>query len=191
MSTATLDHELNFQDNQQSEADKKLFVIFYSEAIKNESKTIAAGRPIYDDIDHIKILAPGSRDTFVTEATPEYQMRFADRWKQYKANQEQTVSGTPLSEIPWMTKGQVAEFRAVSCVTAEQLVNMPDNVSQKFMGHHQLKARVQAFLDAAAGAAPALKLQAELDQRDEQLKMQGDQIRALMAKVDELSKGKK
>jgi hypothetical protein len=181
MSTEMLDHELNFQDNQQSEADKKLFVIFYSEAIKNESKTIAAGRPIFDDIDHIKILAPGSRDTFVTEATPEYQMRFADRWKQYKANQEQTVSGTPLSEIPWMTKGQVAEFRAVNCQTAEQLVNMPDNVSQKFMGHHQLKARVQAFLDAAAGAAPALKLQAELEKRDEQIAQLQSQVKTMLA----------
>ena len=46
MSTATLDHEMNFQDNQQSESDKKLLVIFYTEAVKNESKTIAAGRPI-------------------------------------------------------------------------------------------------------------------------------------------------
>ena len=181
MSTAMLDHELNFQDNQQSEADKKLFVIFYSEAIKNESKTIEAGRPIYDDIDHIRILAPGSRDTFVTEATPEYQIRFADRWKQYKANQEQTVSGTPLSEIPWMTKGQVAEFKAVNCQTAEQLVTMPDNVSQKFMGHHQLKARVQSFLDAAAGAAPALKLQAELEKRDEQIAQLQTQVAAMLA----------
>ena len=187
---STVDFEMNFQDNQQSEADKKLFVLFYSEPIKNETKSTEAGRPIFDDVDHIKILSPGSRDTFVCEAFPEYQTRFPDKWRQYKAMQEQQVSGTRLSEIPWLTKGQVLELAAVNCVTAEQLVGMPDNLSQKFMGHHQMKARVQAFLDAAAGAAPALKLQAELDKRDEQLSIQGDQIRALMAKVDELSKAK-
>jgi len=181
MSTATLDHEMNFQDNQQSESDKKLLVIFYTEAVKNESKTIAAGRPIYDDIDHIKILAPGSRDTFVTEATPEYQMRFAAQWERYKAKQDQHVSGTRLSEIPWMTKSQVAELGAVNCHTAEQLVSMPDNLSQKFMGHHQLKARVQAFLDAAAGAAPALKLQAELEKRDDEIRQLTEAVKALQA----------
>ena len=187
---STVDFEMNFQETQQTEADKKLLVVFYTEAIKNESKTTEAGRPIFDDIDHIKILSPGSRDTFVSEATEEYQNRFRAQWEKYKARQDQHTTGTRLDSIPWMTKGQCAELAAVNCFTAEQLVGMPDNLSQKFMGHHQLKARMQAFLDAAAGAAPALKLQAELESRDEQLKMQGDQIRALMAKVDELSKAK-
>jgi hypothetical protein len=169
MSTSTLDHELNFQDNQQSEADKRLLVVFYTEAVRNESKSIEAGRAIFDDIDHIKIITPGSRDSFVTEVNQSYIERFPQQWARYKAKQDQHVSGTLLSEIPWMTKSQIAELEAVGCRTAEQLVGMPDSLSSKFMGHHQLKARVQTFLDAAHDAAPALKLQAELEKRDAEI----------------------
>ena len=181
MSTATLDHALDFDSNQQSDSDKKLLVLFYSEPIKNESKSIEAGRPIYDDIDHVKIITPGSRDTFVTEVTDEYRNRFPQQWARYKSNKEQNVSGTPLSALPWMTKGQVAEFAAVGCQTVEQLVGMPDNLSQKFMGHFQIKQRAQAFLEAAAGAAPLLKMQSELDKRDEQIAQLQTQMAELIA----------
>lgn len=181
MSTATLDHELNFESNQQSDADKRLLVMFYAEPIKNESKSIEAGRPIYEDIDHIRIITPGSRDNFVTEVTQEYIERFPQQWARYKAKQDQNVSGTPLDALPWMTRAQVAEFKAVGCHTVEQLVGMPDNLSQKFMGHFQIKQRAQAFLDAAAGAAPMLKLQSELEKRDEQIAALQAQMEAMVA----------
>jgi len=169
VSTASIEYDMNFQDGQQEAADAKLVAVFYKEVIRNESKTIVAGRPIFDEIDHIKIIAPGSRDTMVTEVNDGYKQRFPKQWARYQANQDQNVSGTPLATIPWMSVGQVAELNAVGCKTAEQLVAMPDAVSQKFMGHHQLKARTQAFLDAAAGAAPLLKMQEELTKRDEQI----------------------
>ena len=181
MSTATIDHELNFQDNQQSEADKRLLVVFYTEAVRNEAKSTEAGRAIFDDVDHIKIITPGSRDSFVTEVNQGYIERFPQQWSRYKAKQDQHVSGTLLSEIPWMTKSQVAEFESVGCRTAEQLVGMSDSLSSKFMGHHQLKARVAAFLDAANSAAPALKMQVELEKRDEQIAELKAQVEAMLA----------
>jgi hypothetical protein len=80
-----------------------------------------------------------------------------------------------------MTVGQVAEFAAVGCKTVEQLVGMPDNLSQKFMGHHQIKQRAQVYLDAAKEAAPALKLQAELEKRDQQIAELKATVDAMMA----------
>ena len=169
MSTATIDHALDFQDGQQQEADKKLYVVFYKEAIKNESQSIAQGRPIFDEIDHIKIFSAGSRDTFVTEVNQGYIERFPVQWARYKANQDQTITGTPLSALPWMTIGQMAEFNALNVKTVEQLATLPDSVSSKFMGFQQIKQRAQTYLDASKEAAPALKLQAELEKRDEQI----------------------
>jgi hypothetical protein len=172
MSTATIDYEINFQDNQQSEADKRLLVVFYKEAIKNTFKSIEAGRPIFDEVDHVKIMTPGSRDTFTTKVTggdSEYPLRFPQQWARYKAGQDQEASGTPLNQLPWMSIGQIAELNAVGCKTVEQLVGMSDALSQKFMGHHQLKQRAQVYLDTAKDAAPLLKLQSELETRDEQI----------------------
>ena len=176
---------LDFDEGRQYEGDNRLAVIFYKRAIKNESKTIEQGRPIFDEIDYIKILTPGSRDTFESEANETYQRRFAAQWAKYKANQTQEVSGTPLDQVPWLTLGQVAELHAVNVRSVEALVGMPDNLAQKFMGAHELKRRAQAFLDTAAGNAPAERLNAELAKRDaeiEELKRQmGEMLAAQKA----------
>jgi hypothetical protein len=190
MSTETLDFAMNFEDAQQSEADKKLLVLFYRSTVRNEPKSIDAGRPIFDEIDLVKIITPGSRDSFVGDATFEYQQRFPQQWARYKAGKEQLSSGTPLSQLPWLQLSQVEEFKAVGCHTIEQLVGMADAVSQKFMGHHQLKARAQAYLDAAKGVAPTLQLQAELEKRDEEIATLKTQMAAILAKQDAAEKAK-
>lgn len=176
----TLDFAMNFEDAQQNEADKKLLVLFFREAIKDETASIQAGRPIFKEVDMVKIITPGSRDSFIGDATEEYQQRFAAQWARYKAGRDQTQSGTPLNLLPWMTIAQVAEFNAVGCHTVEQLVGMSDALSQKFMGHHQIKQKAQAFLEAANNAAPMHRLQAELEKRDETIKQMQDQIQALI-----------
>lgn len=180
MSTETIDYEMNFDDGMQSQADKRLLVMFYREPIKNELKSIEAGRPIFDEIDLIKIITPGSRDSFVGDATLEYQERFPAQWARYKTGKEQGMSGTPLNQLPWLSIAQVAEFNAVGCKTIEQLVGMPDNLSQKFMGHHAIKQKAKEYLDAAAGNAPMLKLQSELEKRDAQIQELQQQMRLMI-----------
>lgn len=181
MSTDVLDFAMNFDDNQQAEADRKLLVAFFKDTVKNETKSIAAGRPIFDEIDLVKIITPGSRDSFVGDATEQYQHRFKAQWDRYKAGQAQSVSGTPLNQLPWLSVSQIAEFNAVGCQTVEQLVGMPDSMSQKFMGHHAIKQKALAYLDAATSAAPMLKLQSELEKRDEQIKELQGQMAAILA----------
>lgn len=179
----TLDFAMNFEENQQSEADKRLFVVFYSGAEKNEAKSLEAGRPIFDDTDYIKILAPGSRDGFAGIATPEYQARFPQQWARYKAGKDQQASGngTPLNQLHWMTPAQVAEYNALNCFTIEQLINLPDSVAHRFMGYHNTKQRATAYLEAMTNAAPAMKLQAALEQRDQQIAELQEQVKALVA----------
>lgn len=183
MSTGTIDYNMDFQDNQQAEADKRLLVHFFKDAVQNNFKTKEAGRPIFDEFDFVKVMAPGSRDTVVTRVADgsDYARRFPTQWAQYKARQEQSLTGTPLSQVPWLTVGQIAEFNAVNCRTVEQLVGMPDNLSQKFMGHFQIKQRAQVYLDAAKSAAPALKLQAELEKRDMEIAELRGMIEAMQA----------
>jgi len=183
VSTGTIDYNMDFQDNQQAEADKRLLVHFFKDAVQNNFKTKEAGRPIFDEFDFVKVMAPGSRDTVVTRVADgsDYARRFPTQWAQYKARQEQSLTGTPLSQVPWLTVGQIAEFNAVNCRTVEQLVGMPDNLSQKFMGHFQIKQRAQVYLDAAKSAAPALKLQAELEKRDMEIAELRGMIEAMQA----------
>jgi hypothetical protein len=189
--TQVYDQEVfDSNDDTQYREDKRLMVMFYRNALRNATKSDEAGRPIFDEIDYVRILTPGSRDTFQTEATQHYKDRFPKQWDQYKRNQDQTISGTPLDQVPWMTVGQIAEFKAVNIHTVEGLVTMSDALSAKFMAHHQIKARAAAFLDAAAGAAPGLKLQAALEERDAKIASLEQLVTQLVAAAPKNEQGK-
>lgn len=185
METEALDFTMNFEPNQQSEADKKLMVVFFRGTVKNEAKSIAEGRPIFDEIDLVKVLTPGSRDTFVGDATPDYQSRFPSQWARYQNGLEQRgAGGTPLNQLAWLGVGQIAEFNALNIYTVEQLAGMADSISQKFMGHLQIKQRAQTYLDAASSAAPMMKLEAELQSRDDTIRQQGELMAAMKSRLD-------
>ena len=147
--------------------DERLFVQFSMEPEHNVTKSNEAGRPVYDEIEYIRIQVPGDKDNVVFRtAYPEDRRRFPKQYAAFKQNQETPVSGTPLSVLPFLSKAQVMEFAVVGVKTAEQLMGMSDANGQRFMGIQELKKRIGNFLEAAAGAAPALKLQAELEKRD-------------------------
>lgn len=188
MSTAEIDFAMNFEDSQQYEGDKKLFVVFYREAVPSEFKTLQEGRPIFDDVDMIRIHTPGSRDTVVSVAHEGYRQRFAKQWQQYSQKVEQTTSGTPLSALPWLTVSQVAEFGYFNIHSVEQLASMPDNMPNKMMNHQSLKQQASNFLEAAKGAAPMLKMQAELESRDEDIADLKASVIALKAQLATLTK---
>jgi len=182
MSTAQYEHDVrSFEDQNMYEGDSRMFVIFFKDAVHSESKSVDAGRPIYDEFDFIKIMAPGSKDSVIEKVNYGHQQRFPKQWAQYQAHQEQTTSGTPLSEVPWLTVAQRAEFLAMNVRSVEGLVGMPDNIAQKFMGFHGIKQRAQAYLDAAAGAAPIARLSAELEQRDIKIAVLEGQMAEMIA----------
>jgi predicted RNase H-like nuclease (RuvC/YqgF family) len=85
----------------------------------------------------------------------------------------------------------VEELKHFKIFTAEQLVGMPDNVAQRFMGINELKRRVQAFLDAANSNVPMQKLQTELADRDNQLDVLRRALKEQGEKIEQLSKTKK
>ena len=94
---------MDFEQSREYDGDSKLFVVFFRGTQLNEANSQEAGRPIHDDVDMIKIVVPGQRDTVVAIADHSYQQRFPKQWAQFKANAEQTASVTPLFEVTWLT----------------------------------------------------------------------------------------
>lgn len=186
-----LDFEMNFEQTQQTDADKKLLVVFFKSAVKNEMKSVEAGRPIFDEIDLVKIMSPGSRDSFIGDATPDYQMRFPQQWARYRANQSQEDVGTPLNMLPWLTVAQIEEFKVLNVRTVEQLAGIADSMAQKFMGFQSLKQKAQAYLDAASDAAPVHKMQAELQKRDDEIEKLKATVANLIKQRDDEQAAKK
>lgn len=171
--------------------DDKLIVGFYLKAVKNNFKSTLEGRPVFDEVEFIKIITPGSRDVLDTKVTPTYQARFSARYAAWKAKHDnEAVSGTFLSEVPWISLSLAAELNAMNVKTVEQLIAMPDIHGQKIMGFSQLKARCVRFMEAAAGEAPSLKLEAENEKLKSTVEQQARQIKEMQEAIKNLQKDK-
>ena len=184
----TADFEMNFEDAQQDEADRKLMVKFSVIPTHCEFESVQAGRPIYRDEEIIEIMIPGSKNTIANLVDDNYRRRFAKQYAHFKAGREIKEQGTPLSALVWLTPAQIMELNAVNCYTVEQLAAMSDQLSQKFMGHHSMKQRAQKYLDLAKEAAPMLKLQQELENRDDTIANLQRQIDVLAAAAEKAEK---
>jgi hypothetical protein len=160
--------------------DKGVIAIFKNGTVRNPLKSAEAGRPIFDDVEVVEVRHPGSRDYGVYPATERshwivdevtgeqravsFAERFAKQYQQFKANQQQTKSGTPLDYLPFLTEGKRAELRALNIYTAEALT-IVDGAELKNLGPsgRDLKNKAIEFLANASDAAKVTKLEAELE----------------------------
>ena len=161
--------------------DASVVPLFKNHAVKNDAKTAKAGRIIFDDLEICEIRFGGSRNVFVFPATavshwiedPQsgeqvavtYAERFAKQYRQFKEQDQQTKSGTPLTHVPFLTEARRAELRALNIYTCEALAAV-DGQELKNLGQggRDLKNRAQEFIEAAKVNAPNMELAAELEQ---------------------------
>lgn len=192
MSTVIQDYEVDktYEDGKQYADDDKLLVKFETRAVKNEFETNKQGRPVFYEQDYINVITPGSRDVFIAPMDDSYKRRFAKRYKEWqdREKREGSVEGTLLAELTWMTKSQIAELNYSNIFTVEQLAGMSDANAMQFMGSQQLRQRAKLYLEAAAGAAPALRLQQELEQRDNRIAAMENQIAEQAKLLEDLKK---
>jgi len=174
--------------------DDKLFVVFSMKAIKNGGKSDLEGRPIYDDVPHIRIHVPGDKNSVIeAPVTEEDKVRFASRWEKFQKNMQQSPEGTPLEMWPQLSISQVYEFKALGVMTVEQLAGMSDAHASKFMGGNELRRRADTFLKVAKDTAEAQRLATVNAELEARLLAQDEALRAMGAKLEllmEQQKGK-
>ena len=168
--------------------DERIAVQFYMGAVQNDSKTTEAGRPIFDDMECIKIF--NSKDNIIDRP-----LRDSDkqRWpRQYAAwkqgDQEAGLSGTRLEQWGMLTRAQAEEFKYFKIFTVEQLADAPDSAAHNFMGFQKYKGLAKAYIEMAKGQAPILKLQKELEQANGTIASQKDQLDKLAERLSVLEK---
>ena len=185
MMQSDIDHTLFEGGNA---GDDKLFVKFENKPVQDKTATAEKGRPIYKEVAHISIRAAGSQNFVCRRASLADMRRFPRHFAAFEQKREMPVEGTLLSEWPLISRTMAKELEGVHVKTVEQLVNMSDQNSQNFMGINELKRKANLFLDHAAGEAPMLKMQDELDQRDQTIAQQQTTINLMMERLTALEK---
>lgn len=159
---------------------------FKREAVKDEEKSEAAGRPIYEDRDFVEFRHPGELKTKqVCEVTKSRLQQWRDdkekqayvaAYNRWKETQENTVEGTPLTEWPRMTRSRVMELREAGIVTVEQLASLGADVVDKFKLTKDQQA-AQIFLKPENEAVRDLKKEnRKLESEVEEMKAQLAQL---------------
>ena len=141
-----------FEQDQRFAADNKLYVQYYSRPILHGPESDAAGRPIYHDVDCIRIMVPGDKLSIIDRiASPDDKQRFADHYSKYQAGQQTQMVGTPLEHVPWMSRSKVEEYKYFGIHSVEQLANASDSVGQRFPGFYTDRDKALKYLDDATG----------------------------------------
>jgi hypothetical protein len=127
--------------------DEGLHALFYVKAVRNERKTEVEGRAIYDNVEYIKIVLHGDRNTEIDRpASQEDKERFARQYHHWKEHNENIVEGTPLAEWPHVDEKLRSELRHLGLMTVEQVANVPDSTVGKLPMGTKLRKIANEFL---------------------------------------------
>lgn len=167
-----------------------LAVEFYSEPVHNVRKSAEAGRPVFDDVEMVKIRIAGDKLTVhtapahdsssmrhpVTNERLTYAQLHHGPYEAFKRGQEFHGTGTPLSEVPFITAGKRKELQAANIHTAESFVAVDGSNLQKLgMGARELRDQVKAWIDRTSKNADVVKLSQE-----------NDELRARLERMEQL-----
>jgi hypothetical protein len=146
---------------------------FYTVMVHNEEESAKAGRPIHIEKEFIEIIASGNPNNIIRrKASDEDRQRFRRQYEIFGRDRDATgeqLVGTPLVEVPWLSKPQVHELAYIRVHTLEQLSSLDDNTCSRFAGMYDLKRKALAAVEAANKAAPMTEMALQMEQMRAQL----------------------
>jgi len=169
------------RNNTGAREDDIAFPRFFRDKVENAVKSAEQGITVYDDVEKVTIITPGSRDQWSGFVTNEHRERWPQQYARFKQDLEQTPDGFPLKLWPGATPAQVAMLEQLGCFTVQQLAGLPDGALQRIgMGAQALRTKAQAYLNDAVKGEELSKALAE----NEALKRQ---MAALQTNYDDLA----
>lgn len=173
--------DFQMEDEPRYAMDSKLHVQFYLRPMIQPTESDMANRPIFKDVEHVRIMVPGDKLSIVDRpASQDDQSRFPDHYSKFKAGEAMQVVGTRLDAVPFITRSMCEEFKFFGIVTVEQLASAGDEVGQKFQGFQQFKQKAQKFLEAANGTdSRVTELERQLAEMKAQIEAKDDAVQML------------
>ncbi len=173
----------------QNAGDDSLFVVFYMGVLKNDAKSVEQGRPIFDDVECVRIIIPGDKNTINDRpASAHDKQRFSKQYAMFKQglSEEEQVSGTRLTEWPFLTRGQCEELKYIGIKTVEQLAEVRDDITLKVPGLITLKQNAQVWLGKTKNAAEAAKQAKVMADQASRISSLEEVVRDQAARIEKL-----
>lgn len=181
--------------------DSKLTVLFYQRSVQNNFQTEKQGRPIFDDVDFVKIHLPGDKNNVVdVPAREDHKARFPMHWAHYqnkRGGDQRLIGKTPINQWPRLTPAQAEELRAMQFLAVEDVASASDAQIQRLgmvagMSPYAFREAAQRYLQLAAGESVATQAEERLKAiEEERAKEKADfaeQMAAMRAQIEALAK---
>jgi hypothetical protein len=157
---------------------------FYTEAVKNNFRSLNEGRAVFEDREMVEIIIAGDSKSVVNEiVTDNHRQRWAREYNLFKDGKEAVAEGTPVEEWAAISKSQAMELRSCHVRTVEQLANLSDNLLSRAvpMGGHALRERAKAFLSQAGDGAELAQALATVAEQQAQISALKKQVEDVVA----------
>lgn len=166
---------------------------FFIRPVQNPERSKAAGHPVFEDREWVKIVTPGDKNSWVErKATDIEKRRFPKTYAAFKTMEhQQAVNGFRIEEWPQVTRAMAMTLKAAHIDTVEALAQVSDGHIDK-IGHsgRDLRAKAQAFLVVSKDTAAAQNFKAESDKKDATLLDMQRQINELAAQLQKRGPGR-
>jgi hypothetical protein len=161
-------------------------VKFFNAYNENKEKTLAQGRPIFDEIPSISIQWPGGDET-VRRIEPHDIAEYSELYAAFTAGNQPVESGTPLAEWPLMNGSAMREFQHIGFRTVEQVASANDEVKRKLGPLGKFIKLAQDWLAAAnSDQAQVTALKQQLDREQLRTARLEEQLELMMQRIEGL-----
>lgn len=189
----TFEADVNLFSKQYA-GDETLFVVFYMGVIKNEGRSVEQGRAIFDDVECVRIIVPGDKNNVIDRpAQVSDKQRFGKQYDLFKKGvaEEDQVSGTRLTDWPFLSRAQAEELRYLGIKTVEQLANVRDDITTKVPGLTSLKQNAGVWLAKATKSAEAAQFTKRMQEQDSAIANLQSVVQEQAARIEKLLSAQK
>ena len=162
-----------------TEQNKGITPLFFIETVQNGRRSETEGRPVFDELERVKILVAGDPwNVVVRPVDDEIKARFDGQYRRWQeSKRERYIDGTPLREWPPLSRSQIAELESLNIFSVEALASVADANLSKIYDGRAWRAKAEAWLKTSKDGAATTKLAAE----NERLRADVDELRKTIA----------
>lgn len=151
---------------------------------ENPKKSAKAGHPVFEDVEFVKIVVPGDRQSdFFQPATDAHKKRFPRAYEAFLNRETKPVTeGMPIEEWPQVSRSLAMTLKAANIYTVEALAEVHDGLIDKIGNNgRDLREKAKAFLRQSRDSAAASKFAEEKRQLQDQITVLQQQVQDLIS----------
>lgn len=154
----------------------------YPFEVKDEVATLEKGYPVFRTEPWIEIYVDATQ-THIVPVTDVHKRDYPTMWKRYcETQEEQSVNGYPLKEVGWLTREQIATYKALKIFAVEDLATYPiEKLDRAGPDAKKHQKQAIAWLETQKDDAATIRLAAENENLKAQVKGLTDQVNELIA----------